>query len=165
MSFPVLYHSSGANAMAGTTEISSPVVVALAACVLLVCGCTNTAPRVASFDGPVCLDDSARCVSARQARLKRLQSDPKRAWVFRPEERGHYATGVKLFAYSTAKRSLSCRELAQGVRETKSARGWLGQPQRGITSEQLLRARMLNDEVGVQLGKAFKRKCPGRRVS
>lgn len=124
-------------------------------------GCAGNAepPRLeTAARGAACLDDSRRCVSIRQARLSRMRADASYGWVYDPDSRPHYATGVKLFAYDLTRKQLDCSQLGHAIAETSEAKGWLTSAQPGISSEQLTRARLLNDDVHNRLRKTHRKK-------
>ena len=55
-----------------------------------------------------CLDDSKECVERRQATLNGMLADKERGWIKEPATPHAHASGVRLFAYRTQKKELSC---------------------------------------------------------
>ena len=62
--------------------------------------------------GLSCVDDSPECVDQRQATLKSMLADEDRKWVKEPATPQAHASGVRLFAFRSRKKELSCEELA-----------------------------------------------------
>ena len=62
--------------------------------------------------GLSCIDDSPECVEQRQATLKSMLADKDRKWVKEPPTPQAHASGVRLFAFRSRKKELSCEELA-----------------------------------------------------
>jgi hypothetical protein len=132
----------------------------LAALGLAVGGCAvGDAPiESAGFD---CIDDSPRCVSERQAKLKQLVSDPQRRWVKDAPTPAAYASGVRLFAFKQTKKSLSCEELAHGRREADGASASLKGAGSALSPAQVSRGTMFAQEVGRELSNEMKKRCKG----
>ncbi len=78
-----------------------------------------------------CVDDTPACVERRSAALKEMMGDKKHTWVREPANAHSYAAGVRLFAFKSRKRDLSCDELAHGKREADGAPAALGGPEFG----------------------------------
>ena len=57
------------------------------------------------------------CVEQRQVTLKSMIADKDRKWVKEPATPQAHASGVRLFAFRSRKKELSCEELAHGRRE------------------------------------------------
>lgn len=55
--------------------------------------------------GLVCVDDSVDCISKRQATLRSLVNDGDHSWIKEPATPEAYASGVRLFAFKTKRRS------------------------------------------------------------
>ncbi len=111
--------------------------------------------------GLSCVDDSQECVSRRQATLQSFLADKDRAWVKEPATPQAHASGVRLFAFRSKKKELSCEELAHGRREAdavpKSLRGSSGQ---GLSAAQVSRATMFAAEVSKELSAEMRtRRC------
>lgn len=124
-------------------------------------GCASSeAPTVSHHAGLSCVDDSVECISRRQSALRQMMSDNQRGWVREQPTPHAYATGVRLFAFKTKKKELSCDELAQGRREADAAPGVLrGSGGNGLTPAQISRGVMLAGDVGRELGNEFNRRC------
>ncbi len=135
-------------------------VLALAAALTLA-GCAGgDGPEIVTTAGLGCVDDSVECISKRQAALRQLVADKNRGWVREPANAASYASGVRLFAYKTKKKELSCEELSVGRREADGAPGVLRGPQASkLTPAQASRGIMLAGEVSRELGNEFARRC------
>lgn len=100
--------------------------------------------------GLSCIDDSKECVDRRQATLHGMLADKERAWIKEPPSPHAHASGVRLFAFRTQKKELSCEQLAAGRREAdsvaKSVRG-----AEGLSPAQISRATMFAAEVSKEL--------------
>jgi hypothetical protein len=111
--------------------------------------------------GLACVDDSATCIARRKAALGALLADEKRTWVREPATAAAHASGVRIFAFRTLKRKLTCEELGVGEREAGAAPAALrGGGGRDLTPAQVSRGVMLAGEVGRELGKESRRRCP-----
>lgn len=134
----------------------------LVGAILPLAGCGGSIePEATVSPGYRCVDDSIACVSHRQSVLRGLLADPKRHWVREPADANAYATGVRLFAFKTKKRELTCPELALGRREADAGPAVLRGPQgRHLTPAQVSRGAMLSTEVSRELGKEMGRRCP-----
>lgn len=107
-----------------------------------------------------CVDDSLECISKRQAALRHLVGDKEKKWVKEPATPASYASGVRLFAFKTKKKELSCEELSHARREADAAPTVLRGPQaKVLTSAQASRGIMLAGEVSRELGNEFARRC------
>ncbi len=107
-----------------------------------------------------CVDDSPGCVARRQAALKEMLADPKHRWVHEPADADAFATGVRLFAFKTRKRELSCPDLKKGQHEAEAGPGLLRGPGgRHLTPAQISRGVMFAGEVSRELGKELRRRC------
>lgn len=128
---------------------------------LTLAGCAGgDGPDIATPPGLGCVDDSFECISKRQAALRQLVADKERKWVKEPASAASYASGVRLFAYKTKKKDLSCEELSAGRREADGAPGVLrGQQAAKLTPAQASRGIMLAGEVSRELGNEFARRC------
>ena len=143
----------------GRDASASALAMMILAGLLAGCAGSNAPPQLeTAARGPACLNDSQRCVSIRHARLARLQADRSFGWVFDPDNKAHFATGVKLFAYDLGRKDMTCDQLGHGIEETADAKKWLKKQQPGISPEQLIRARLLNDDVHTRLRKTHRRK-------
>jgi hypothetical protein len=137
-----------------------PVLCVLLAVTVPLAGCavsetTDPIPRA----GLGCVDDSPACISQRQATLKTLVQDQNRSWIKEPVNAAAYASGVRLFAFKTKKKELSCTELQQGRQEADGAPSSLRSSGTGLTPAQVSRGVMLAAEVGRELGNEYNRRC------
>ena len=124
---------------------------------LLVQGCSGGMDDTRG--GFSCLDDSKECVDRRQATLNGMLADKERGWIKEPATPHAHASGVRLFAYRTQKKDLSCEQLAAGRREAdsvaKSVRG-----ADGLSPAQISRATMFAAEVSKELSVEMRsRRC------
>jgi hypothetical protein len=102
--------------------------------------------------GLSCVDDSKECVDKRQATLNHMLADKDKSWVKEPATAQAHASGVRLFAYRTQKKDLSCDELAAGRREADSAARSLSGPDgKTLSPAQVSRAKMFAAEVSKEL--------------
>lgn len=122
--------------------------VALLALPLLAGGCSSGIDD--NKAGLSCVDDSKECVDRRQATLQSMLADKDKAWVREPASAQAHASGVRLFAFRTRKKELSCEELAAGRREADSAHS-LRAGTEGLTPAQVARAKMFAAEVSKEL--------------
>lgn len=107
-----------------------------------------------------CVDDSVECITKRQAALRQLVGDKERKWVKETPNAASYASGVRLFAYKTKKKELSCEELSAGRKEADGAPAVLRGPQAAqLTPAQASRGIMLAGEVSRELGNEIARRC------
>lgn len=108
-----------------------------------------------------CVDDSPACVAQRQSALKSMLADRERRWVRETAGVDAYAGGVRLFAFKTKKKELTCVELATGRREADAGPGVLRGPTgRHLTPAQVSRGAMLATEVSRELQGEMRRRCP-----
>lgn len=139
----------------------SACLAPLLAAVVALSGCAGSdGPEIVTAPGLGCVDDSVDCITKRQAALRGLVGDKDRKWVKEPATAASYASGVRLFAYKTKKKELSCDELAAGRKEADGAPGVLRGPQAaGLTPAQASRGIMLAGEVSRELGNEHARRC------
>jgi hypothetical protein len=78
------------------------------------CAGSPTAEGVNTTASLTCVDDTAHCIGQRKAALTSMTSDPSRKWVKEPAGALAHASGVRLFAFKTKKKDLSCDELSAG---------------------------------------------------
>ena len=111
-----------------------------------------------------CVDDSPPCVERRAAALKAMMADKKRSWVREPANAHSYAAGVRLFAFKSRKRDLTCEELTHGKREADAAPAALSGPDSGgLSPAQKSRGTMLAAEVSRELATEMRRRgCRSR---
>jgi hypothetical protein len=124
---------------------------ALCAVGLVVSGCSgfgSNDPRA----GLSCIDDSKECVDRRQETLKSMLADQDRAWIKEPATPQAHASGVRLFAFRSRKKDLTCEELAIGRREADSVPKTLrGAGGKDMSPAQISRATMFAAEVSKEL--------------
>jgi hypothetical protein len=142
-------------------RLTATAPLALAGILLSACsGSIDTGPAPRADLG--CVDDSKQCIEQRQGALRALQADRTRKWVRDPATIQSYATGVRLYAFKTEKRKLSCEELAIGRREAANGPAALRGPSgQGLTPSQIARGVIFAEEVGKELGNEAKRRCGG----
>jgi hypothetical protein len=111
--------------------------------------------------GLSCIDDSPECVDQRQATLKSMLDDGDRRWVKEPTSSTAHASGVRLFAFRSRKKDLSCEELAVGRREADSVPKSLRGPEgKALSPAQVSRATMFAAEVSRELAAEMRaRRC------
>jgi len=132
----------------------------LAAIALLVANCASgEIPVVAPRAGLACVDDSSHCIGERQAALKSLVGDPGRSWVKEKPDAAAYASGVRLFAFKTKKKELSCAELEIARREAEHAPAVLRAPGNGLSTAQVARGVILAGEIGREMTREHGRRC------
>ena len=133
------------------------MAAALGGLALLVTACSGLDER----GGLSCIDDSPDCVDQRQATLKSMLSDENRKWVKEPTSPQAHASGVRLFAFRSRKKEMSCEELAIGRREADSVPKALKGPEgKSMSPAQISRTNMLAAEVGKELGAEMRaRRC------
>jgi hypothetical protein len=137
------------------------VIAALGALSLIGAGCSGLFGPDDGRAGMACLDDSPECVEQRQVALKSMMADKDRRWVKEPATAQAHASGVRLFAYRSRKKELSCEELAHGKREADNAPKSLRGPDgKGLSPAQISRASMFAAEVSKELGDEMRlRRC------
>ncbi len=136
-----------------------PVSVAAFATVLASCAAINLETAATEPPRADCVDDSPACVERRGAALKEMLADPKRRWVHEPANAHSYAAGVRLFAFRSRKRDLTCEELAHGKREADGAPAALNGPHSGgLSPAQKSRGTMLAAEVSKELASEMRRR-------
>jgi hypothetical protein len=111
--------------------------------------------------GLSCIDDSPDCVDQRQATLKSMLADEDKKWVKEPTSPQAHASGVRLFAFRSRKKELSCEELAVGRREADSVPKALKGPEgKSMLPGQVTRANMFAAEVSKELAAEMRaRRC------
>ena len=136
-------------------------IAVLATWALVAVGCPGLFGPDEGRIGVACLDDSPECVEQRQVVLKSMIADKERKWVRQPASPQAHASGVRLFAFRTRKKELSCEELAHGKREADSAGKVLRGPDgRGLSPAQISRATLFAAEVSKELGAEMaQRRC------
>ena len=145
-------------------RIFIPVAMLVLGSVLGSCAAINLETAATTPPSADCVDDSPPCVEARGAALKQMLADPKRSWVREPASAHSYAAGVRLFAFRSRKRELTCDELAHGKREADAAPASLNGPHSGgLSPAQKSRGTMLAAEVSKELAAEMRRRgCRNR---
>lgn len=118
-------------------------------------GVTVTTPGA----GLKCVDDSPTCIAERQATMKAMLADPSKSWISQRPDAAAYASGVRLFAYKSKKKDLSCAELQAGKREADAGPAVLRTPGNGLSHSQVSRGVILAHEVSRELGRELSRRC------
>jgi hypothetical protein len=153
----------------GSTGGDSVTKISLGACIILclsaaaaplfLAACSGGGIQITN-SGLTCVDDSKECIERRGAALKAMMTDKSRSWIKDPATPAAYASGVRLFAYKSRKRELSCDELAHGKREADAAPHALsGAGAAGLSPAQISRSTMLAAEVSKELATEMKRRC------
>jgi hypothetical protein len=136
---------------------SRPAVVVL--CIgfsLVASACSSVGDSRAGLS---CVDDSKECVDQRQVTLNSFLADQDRKWVKEPASAQAHASGVRLFAFRTRKKELSCEELAAGRREADSVPKTL-KGAKDLSPAQISRTNMLAAEVSKELAAEMRsRRC------
>lgn len=111
--------------------------------------------------GLTCIDDSPECIGMRQSTLKSMLDDQDRKWVKEGSSAHAHVSGVRLFAFRSRKKELSCEELAVGRREADGVPKALRGPEgKGMSPAQVARANMFAAEVGKELAAEMRaRRC------
>ena len=137
------------------------ILAAVAAAGLVAAACAGSQPpEMGSHAGLSCVDDSPECIGRRQATLRHMTSDHTRSWVRQPASAEAYASGVRMFAFKTKKKELTCDELAHGRREAEAAPAVLRGPAgKGLTTPQVARGIMFALDVGREVGTEIGRRC------
>lgn len=135
-----------------------PAFPGLALCLALA-GCSAGPDNTRA--GLSCLDDSKECVDQRQATLKSMLDDKDKGWVKEAATPHAHASGVRLFAYRTQKKELSCEQLAAGRREADgAAKALRGPDAKGLSPAQVSRASIFAAEVSKELSAEMRaRRC------
>jgi hypothetical protein len=132
----------------------------LLCCSAVLAACSGNGVNVTTPGaGLKCVDDSPTCIAERQATMKAMLSDQSRAWVAQRPDAAAYASGVRLFAFKSKKKELSCAELQAGKREADAGPAVLRAPGNGLTHSQVSRGVILTHEVSRELGRELSRRC------
>ena len=139
----------------GTHRIA--VAAALIGIAIVATACSGMDERA----GLSCIDDSPDCVDQRQATLKSMLADEDKKWVREPTNAQAHASGVRLFAFRSRKKELSCEELAVGRREADGVPKVLKGPEgKSMSPAQVTRANMFAAEVSKELAAEMRaRRC------
>ncbi|MGE0023764.1 MAG: hypothetical protein AB7S70_09065 [Hyphomicrobium sp.] len=116
-------------------------------------------PEIGARAGLGCVDDSPECIQRRQVTLRHMVDDKSRSWVNEPPTPEAYASGVRLFAFKTKKKELSCDELKRGKLEADTAKHSVASLGNRLTPAQASRSVMLAGEVGRELQNEINRRC------
>lgn len=144
----------------GFTGPRGRAILGLAGAALTLAACVaGDGPDPDARAGLGCVDDSAACIASRQKTLRHLVDDPGRNWVKEPATPAAYASGVRLFAFKTKKKELTCDELAHGKKEAEAARASLKSAGSMLTAAQVSRGAMLATEVSRELQSEMARRC------
>lgn len=124
-------------------------------------GCTagDNVEMTSINTGLHCVDDSPHCISHRRETLKLLVSDPQRTWIQQKPDVLAYASGVRLFAFKTKKKELSCPELQAGRVEADGAPVALRSQGHSLSTAQISRGIILANEIGRELTKEYNSRC------
>ena len=142
----------------------SRIVVALCLASAGLSGCSgaDVSTEVISRPGLGCIDDSPRCLAERQGVLKIYMADKNKSFVREPATPTAYASGVRLWAFKSRKRELTCDELGVARREADAAAPTLRGPGgQGMTPAQISRGIMLAQDVSKELGNEHGKRCRG----
>jgi hypothetical protein len=102
--------------------------------------------------GLSCLDDSKECVDRRRVTLDSYLADNDRKWIKEPATAQAHVSGVRLFAFRSRKKELSCEELARGRREADSVAKSLHGPEgKEFPPALIARATLFASEVSKEL--------------
>ena len=134
------------------------IAAALGGLALVVSACSGMDVERAGLS---CIDDSPDCVGQRQATLKSMLADQDRKWVKESATAQAHASGVRLFAFRSRKKEMSCEELAIGRREADSVPKALKGPEgKSMSPAQVSRTNMLAAEVSRELAAEMRaRRC------
>ena len=140
---------------AGTACVVLAVAAAAAGC-----SGSQSEATVEPRAGLSCVDDSKHCIDQRSHALNSMMADRERRWVREPASPQAYASGVRLFAFKSRKKDLSCDELSAGKREAEAGPGVLrGAGGSGLSPAQVSRGVMLATEVSKELSNEMRRRC------
>ncbi len=136
----------------------SLLIVIIAGFALAACSGMGSSALIDAGTG--CIGDSSECVSRRQAALNEMTGDASHAWVYRQARGSAYLSGVRAFAYRSAKNRLSCAQLHHGMEEMAAAPRVLARDDpSGGDPAQLSRAKMLSATVNRELSKEYSNAC------
>jgi hypothetical protein len=142
-----------------TTHCLRGLAIALAL-LLSACSGADVATDNINRPGLGCIDDSPRCLAERQSVLKVYMADRNKAFVREPATPSAYASGVRLWAFKSRKRELTCDELNIARREADAAAPTLRGPGgQGMTPAQVARGIILAQDVSKELGNEHGRRC------
>lgn len=93
------------------------------------------------------------------AELRELVDNPTRDWIFKPTSPQHYASGSRLYAFRTLRKSLSCKELAAALAEIADADRKLQAPVAGVSDDQAARILTINSVATKELKSELDARC------
>jgi hypothetical protein len=133
----------------------------LAVVALLASACSGAFGPEDTKAGLSCIDDSPECVERRQTTLKAMLADKNRTWVKEPATPQAHASGVRLFAFRSRKKEMTCEELVHARREADGAPKMLRGPEgKGLSPAQISRATLFAAEVSKELSAEIRaRRC------
>ncbi|MFM1814886.1 MAG: hypothetical protein RLZ98_1581 [Pseudomonadota bacterium] len=150
---------SGINGAACRSTGTAGIIALIFALAGSGCQSANTPQIQGIGKGEACVNDSQQCISERSSALNALLLDKNNRWLDRSPSVDSYASGVRLFALKSRKRSLSCNDLTRGVREADAAPAVLRGPGAGrLTPAQVSRGLMFATEVSRELKREARRK-------
>lgn len=145
-----------------TSATGKPRLRAIVLVAAFLTACAGPEQPLSPQAGLRCVDDSPECIARRQSALRQLVAEPSRSWVKQPASAEAYASGVRLFAFKTKKKDLSCDELKHGKHEADAGASVLRGPQgKSLTPAQVSRGVMLAGEVSKELSREIARRCKG----
>jgi hypothetical protein len=133
------------------------MIAPLAGIAMMASACTGLFAPEDNRAGLSCIDDSPECVERRQTTLSALLADKNRTWVKEAPTPQAHASGVRLFAFRSAKAELTCEELAHGRKEAEAAPKALKGGQ-GLSPAQISRASLFAAEVNKELTAEMKKR-------
>jgi hypothetical protein len=146
----------------GCCRISNWTVAAfLISSALMQCACSGLFGEDDAKAGLSCVDDSKECVERRQTALKAMLDDKERKWIKEAPSPQAHASGVRLFAFRSRKKEMTCEELAFARREAESVPKALRGPEgKSLSPAQISRATMFAGEVSKELAAEMRaRRC------
>jgi hypothetical protein len=137
------------------------MLAAVGALVVLLAACSAVFGPDDSRSGLACLDDSPQCIEQRQSTLKTMLADKDHGWVKETATPQAHASGVRLFAFRSMKKDMSCEELAHARKEADTAGKTLHGPEgKSLSPAQISRATLFAAEVSKELTAEMKsRRC------
>ena len=140
------------HARGGRLHGRATIVAAALALGVITSACSGMLDSGDTRAGLSCIDDSPECVGQRQATLKSFLADKDRTWVKEQATPHAHASGVRLFAFRSKKKELSCEELGYGRREADAvAKSLRGPEGKSLSNAQVSRATLFAAEVSKEL--------------
>lgn len=138
-----------------STRVWAPAAIVAVGVVVAAC-----ALGVGGGEGEPCLEDSPACVQLRVGMVNAMASDPQRSWIQEAPSRVTIASGIRLFAYAKTQATLSCDELAAGIREMEAAQRTLAQGKLpGQSAERHNQVKALTADTHASLSQTRRKKC------